>query len=264
MIVGLALLPVHQPSATGTFTATRRAVTVDSIEFGATALLLATPCIGRRKDMSDTAADRYSILTTVAGVSYRQDAVSGCREGQTVQLMRDSTNMHDQNAIQVHSGELIGFIPKAEAEILALYLDYFGSDDVEATINQLTGGTKHKQTIGVILDIQVSEEFYNLIVQDPDFVRESIVREKRIEEINASLSDEDVKEYIRGVDDLTLDSRYWLEQQNKWETEQKEKAEKRLGRELESYEEQEIDERAETRFLKFHERYEVTSREREK
>ena len=212
--------------------------------------------------MSEVDADRFSILTTVAGVSYRQDAVSRCHEGQTVQLIRNPSNTYDRNAIEVHAGEQIGFIPRDEAETLALYLDFYGQDSVEATIDRLTGGTGDKPTIGVIVDIQVSEILYNTIDDDPDFIRESIIRNKRIAEIEASLTDDEVRRYIQDIDDRTLDAKYWIEQQDKWEKEQKEKVKGRLGRELESYEEDEIEEKAETRFLQYREKYEVTAYDR--
>ena len=214
--------------------------------------------------MSEVDADRYSIQTTVAGVSYRQDAVSRCHEGQTVQLFRNPSNTHDRNAIEVHAGEQIGFIPRDETEILALYMDFYGQDSVEATIDRLTGGTEDKPTIGVVVDIQVSEVLYNSIDDDPDFIRESITRNRRMAEIEASLTDDDVRRHIQGIDDRVLDARYGVEQQNKWEKEQKEKVKRRLGRELESYEEDEIEEKAETRFLQYREKYEVTSRDRER
>ena len=83
-------------------------------------------------------------------------------------------------------------------------------------------------------------------------------------EIEASLTDDDVRRHIQGIDDRVLDARYWVEQQNKWEKEQKEKVKRRLGRELESYEEDEIEEKAETRFLQYREKYEVTSHDRER
>ena len=208
--------------------------------------------------------DRCSIRIQVTGVSHRQDAVSQCRKGQNVRLLRDSANEHDQNAIEVHAGEQIGFIPRKEAEILALYLDYWGTDDVVATIKELTGGTKENPSTEVMLDVHVSHAQYDHIVEDPSIIREFISRQKRVAEIDASLTDQDVFEYIHGLDDLALDSRYWFEQQYKWEREEKEKAESRLGRALESYEEREIEDKAESRFLKYRERYEVTAHDREK
>ena len=214
--------------------------------------------------MSDIDDDRHSIRTQVAGVSRRQDAVSQCRKGQNVRLVRDPANDHDQNAIEVHASRQIGFIPREESETLALYLDYWGTDDVVATIEEMTGGTGENPTIEVVLDVHLPQVLYDHLVEDPSIIRESISRQKRIAEIDASLTDQDVMEYICGLDDLTLDSRYWLEQQYKWEKEQKEKVESRLGRELESYEEGEIEDKAEVRFLKYRERHEVTALDREK
>lgn len=214
--------------------------------------------------MSEVDSDRYSILTNVAGVSYRQDAVSRCHEGQPVQLIRDPSNNHDPNAIEVRANEQIGFIPSDEAEVLALYMDLYGDESIEAKIDKLTGGTDDKPTIGVILDIQVSETLYNMIDENPDYIKDSIIEDKRFAEIDAFLSDDDVMEYIQNVDDRALDAKYWFEQQDKWEKEQKEKTKRRLGRELESYEEQEIEEKAEVRFLQYREKYEVTPHDRER
>ena len=47
----------------------------------------------------------------VAGVSYRQDVVADCWEGDEVRLIRDPANKYDKNAIKVHSSMgHIGFI----------------------------------------------------------------------------------------------------------------------------------------------------------
>ena len=213
--------------------------------------------------MSEVDADR-SILTTIAGVSFRQDVISRCREGQIVQLIRNPSNTHDRNAIEVHADEQIGFIPRDEADTLALYLDYLGEDSAEATIERLTGGTIDKPTIGVVVDIRVSEALYNIVEDDPDFVAESIITDKRIAEIEASLSKDEVEGYIQSIDDQILDGRYWFEQQSKWEEDQKEKAKKRLGRALESYEEQEIEEKAEEKFFEYREKYAVTASDRQR
>lgn len=214
--------------------------------------------------MVDLQEDRLSIETAVAGVSYRQEAVSRCYEGQSVQLVRDSSNVHDKNAIEVHAGEQIGFIPRDFAETLALYLDYFQQDTVEAKIENLTGGAGQEKGIGVVIEITVSESLYNIVEEDPDFVRNSIISKERAAEIDASLTEEEVQKYIQDVDDRTLDVRYWIEQQNKWEKEQKEKARKRLGRELESYEESEIEEKAEIKFEEYRQKHPVTSYDRQK
>ena len=214
--------------------------------------------------MSELDPDSFSILMTVAGVSYRQDAISRCSEGQAVQLIRDPSNEHDQNAIEVHAGEHIGFIPKDEAEFLALYLDFCGRESVEATIDSMTGGTDEKPTIGVVIEIKLSEALFNTIEDDPDFIRNQIVTDKRMERIEASLTDEDVRKYTENIDDSTLDFKYWSEKQRKWEDENKEKTKKRLGRELENYEDEEIEEEAERKFEKYREKHEVGSFDREK
>lgn len=62
--------------------------------------------------------------TRVAGVSYRQEAVSRCNEGQVVTLVRDPENEHDSNAVEVYAGEPIGYIPTEDSEAVARYLDF--------------------------------------------------------------------------------------------------------------------------------------------
>ena len=214
--------------------------------------------------MSDLEGDRLSIPTAVAGVSYRQEAVSRCHEGQTVRLVRDPSNAHDENAIEVHTNEQIGFIPRDLAETLALYLDYSGQDVVEARVDSLIGRTDEEPNIGVVIDIVISETLYNIVEEDPDFIRRSIVSEKTAAAINASLTDDEVRKYIQNMDDGTLDTKYWFVQQSKWEEEQKEKARRRLGRELGSYEEGEIEEKAEAKFEKYSKNHAVTSHDRQK
>ena len=58
--------------------------------------------------------------TYVAGVSYRQDAVTRSYEGQAVLLLPDPDNEHDKNAVEVWAGnEQIGFINRDEAKVMA-------------------------------------------------------------------------------------------------------------------------------------------------
>jgi hypothetical protein len=70
---------------------------------------------------------RVSRFTTwVAGVSYRRESVARCHVGEVVRLVRSPSNRHDKNAIEVHAGEQIGFIPQDEAETLAPVIDSGG------------------------------------------------------------------------------------------------------------------------------------------
>ena len=93
--------------------------------------------------------------TAVAGVSYRQDAVADCWEGDKVRLIRDPANKYDKNAIKVHSSMgHIGFIPREEAEGLAPFID--GGGKAEAYIAELIGGTPNKPTTGVILQVTLT------------------------------------------------------------------------------------------------------------
>ena len=91
-----------------------------------------------------------SFRTFVAGVKYRQGAVMRCRLGQPVKLIRDPTNAHDKNAIEVWCGySQIGFIRRDEAEGLAPSIDE--GDRVQAIIHQLVGPDSGKPFTGVVL-----------------------------------------------------------------------------------------------------------------
>lgn len=213
----------------------------------------------------DTA--NYSILTKVAGVSYRQDAVSRCRAGETIQLVRNPSNTHDPNAIEVHAGEQIGFIPRDEFKNLVLYLDSYGNDSVKAIIDKLIGGTDDKPTVGVIIDIRVPRDRYNLIdgnlgslIDNPEL----IATYKKCIEVDASLTDDDIRQYVKNIDDDTLDNYYWSEQESRWAEEQKKKLSRRLGRDIEGYEEEEIKEKAEERFIRYRDKYKITFHDRER
>ena len=93
----------------------------------------------------------------VAGVSYRQDVVADCWEGDEVRLIRDPANKYDKNAIKVHSSMgHIGFIPREETEGLAPFID--GGGKAEAYIAELTGGTRDKPIISVILQVTLTPE----------------------------------------------------------------------------------------------------------
>ena len=206
----------------------------------------------------------FSISTTVAGVSFRQDAVARCSEGQIVDLIRNPSNEHDTNAIEVHAGEQIGFISKDVSKILALYMDLAPQVPLTATIVKLTGGTREKPTRGVVIDIGVDETVYLNIEADPESWKHTINSVNRVARIEASLTDEQVREYIRNMDDVRLDAIYWHEHQNKWEKEQIEKVEKRFGRELESYEIGELVEKAAAKFEQYRERHEISPFDRER
>ena len=77
--------------------------------------------------------------TYVAGVSYRQDAVARCFEGQVVELTRDPHNAHDKNAVEVWAGrEHIGFINRDEARVMAHQMDI--GTKYEAAIDRVFDG----------------------------------------------------------------------------------------------------------------------------
>lgn len=90
--------------------------------------------------------------TAVAGVSYKQDAVQFCHEGQQVSLVREPKNPHDENAIKVTvGGRHIGYIGRDEAEGLARAIDT--GDRLEASIEKLLEHDIDWPYIGVRLRI---------------------------------------------------------------------------------------------------------------
>ena len=100
---------------------------------------------------------RYFIKANVAGVSYRQQAVSGCVEGQSLKLVRDQRNRHDGHAIQVLSGGAhIGFVPRDINEGFATYLDT--GRCIDAEIEAVVGGTPDKPTVGVVMRLYLPED----------------------------------------------------------------------------------------------------------
>ena len=106
------------------------------------------------QDLEDA---RYFIKTKVVGVSYRQEAVAGCVEGQSLELVRDERNRHDRNAIGVFAGGAhIGFVPSDINDGFALYLD--SGRSIDAEIEAVVGGTPDKPTVGIVMRLYLPED----------------------------------------------------------------------------------------------------------
>lgn len=97
--------------------------------------------------------DHY--MLRVAGVSYENDDVSSrqeilarCTVPEILRLVRQPNHRHDSNAIQVRrgNGEMLGFIPRDEARLMAPELDK-GRRYV-AVLTTLDGGYGQKPTRG--------------------------------------------------------------------------------------------------------------------
>lgn len=100
---------------------------------------------------------RYFVQANVAGVSHRQQAVSKCVEGQSLELVRDAGNPHDRNAIQVFaSGDHIGFVPRDINAGFATYLDAGG--DIDGEIEAVVGGTPDKPTMGIVFRLYLPDD----------------------------------------------------------------------------------------------------------
>ena len=97
---------------------------------------------------------RYFIKFNVAGVSYRQEAVSRCCEDEPLALVRDIGNAHDRNAIKIFAGsDHIGFVPKGTNRGFAEYMDSGGV--LEAEIEAIVGGESEEPNKGVVARLYI-------------------------------------------------------------------------------------------------------------
>ena len=100
---------------------------------------------------------RYFIPTTVAGISYRQEAASRCFQGQKLELARDPNNKYDKNAISIFAdGEHIGFVPSDLNDGFAEYLD--SGRTLDADIYKIVGGTEAKPSRGIYINLYLPQD----------------------------------------------------------------------------------------------------------
>jgi HIRAN domain len=100
-------------------------------------------------------------LSAVAGESqrnpdgtWRQDIIRRCTAGDPVELVPESGNVHDPNAVKVmHDLGLIGYIPRANAARFAIEID--DGCVVTASIHEIIG--RDKGTLGVVLRVLVED-----------------------------------------------------------------------------------------------------------
>ena len=107
--------------------------------------------------------DHY--VVRVAGVSHqnddgshRQEILSRCKLGELLRLQRQPHHRHDKNAVQVlrQNGEMLGFIPKNEARLMAPEMD--NGRRYVAVLTTLDGGHGSKRLRGAgILIAKVKE-----------------------------------------------------------------------------------------------------------
>jgi len=104
-------------------------------------------------------------VVRVAGVSHpnddgssRQEMLARCKVPEVLQLRRQPNHRHDKNAIQVRrqNGEMLGFIPKNEARLMAPEMDK-GRRYI-AVLTTLDGGEGQKRWRGAgILVVKIKE-----------------------------------------------------------------------------------------------------------
>jgi hypothetical protein len=109
------------------------------------------------------AEDHY--VVRVAGVSHpnddgssRQEILARCKVPEVLELRRQPNHRHDKNAIQVRrqNGEMLGFIPKDEARLMAPQMDR-GRRYI-AVLTTLDGGYGQKRWRGAgILVVKIKE-----------------------------------------------------------------------------------------------------------
>jgi single-stranded-DNA-specific exonuclease len=110
------------------------------------------------RDRYATIADASSFHTKIAGVSFegRQDVIAGLRGGAPLQLIRQSDNPHDANAIAVFYGDLqLGFLNRNMAAHLAPSID--AGTRYRATIASLTGGAQKNRGVNIHVERDAAE-----------------------------------------------------------------------------------------------------------
>lgn len=87
----------------------------------------------------------------------RQEILSRCTSGDSVNLVREPENPHDSNAIKLclENGEQIGYIGKDLADRMAMEID--DGQLFKAEISEITGGTEDKHILGCNIKISVLE-----------------------------------------------------------------------------------------------------------
>jgi hypothetical protein len=87
----------------------------------------------------------------------RQEVIRNCSEGERLLLVREPQNPYDPNAIKVCrlSGDQIGYISSDIAERMADEMDT--GKRFSARIEDMTGGTRGKPSLGVNIVISVHE-----------------------------------------------------------------------------------------------------------
>ena len=82
----------------------------------------------------------------------RQEIISGCEPGDTVELIREPENPYDENAIRIdYKHETVGYINKQDAAKLAPILD--GDRKHKAIIHRLKGGVPDYPNYGIEISI---------------------------------------------------------------------------------------------------------------
>ncbi|MFZ2869868.1 HIRAN domain-containing protein [Zavarzinia sp.] len=114
-------------------------------------------------DAATEGADKAtrSFLLDVAGEampnadgSSRQRVLALCRAGDAVEFRHEPANPYDQNAVAVYVlGRQVGYVPRQKAE--RILRDMEDSRIISVSVYSITGGTKEKPSLGLVLDVIV-------------------------------------------------------------------------------------------------------------
>jgi|GEM_PF-7084492 len=80
---------------------------------------------GRKKKQAPGFEYDYTYEVQIAGVThdFRQVAVSGLREGQSLDLVPEPTNPHDPHAVAVFAkGKTVGYVPAFKSEMVSEFI----------------------------------------------------------------------------------------------------------------------------------------------
>ena len=100
---------------------------------------------------------KYFMNTRVAGVQYGE--ILFCRDdvkaGRELKMVREENNKHDPEAIALYFGEFkIGYIPSAENEVLAKFLDQGWGDIFEVYVDRFEDDKHPERQIGITIFIK--------------------------------------------------------------------------------------------------------------
>lgn len=100
---------------------------------------------------------KYFDTTHVAGFQYGEGlfCYDELKVGKELRMVRDDKNRYDPNAIALYCGEFkVGYIPKAENEIYATFMDMGWDEMFEVRINRVDADKHPEAQIGITIFVK--------------------------------------------------------------------------------------------------------------